>query len=117
MSYTQTFVVEGELLGTTMRAAMQGVRGPVPPSFSFFCYGCGEVWAKCAVSEGLVVSPFMAVTVSCRTCNDTSRSSGAPGTLYLPLQPEFNASFPDDVVRWEFDRNLESLSHIEGIME
>lgn len=107
----QHFIIEGKFRGTAERQfQVEYARSVRPASYSFFCPVCGEVWALCPVigPEG-TASRFQAMTRVCRKHPVAPFETMPNGTLHLSWDRAFSDAFPDDVVRWEFDRYTENL--------
>ena len=107
MPILQHFIVEGKYLGTAERQMLFVHAQPQRPvSYAFFCPVCAEVWARCPVerADGTTEN-FMVWTQACR--KHTFHRLAVPGSLTLSWEPDFTAAFPDELVRWEFDRHLD----------
>ena len=107
MPIQQYFIVEGKVLGSAERSMVFVHAQPqCPQSYAFFCPVCAEVWARCPVErrEGQT-EPFMVWSIPCR--KHRTHALAIPGSLMLEWEPEFVEAFPDEVVKWEFDRHLE----------
>ncbi len=108
----QHFIIEGKFLGAVERRFQKKSWSPVhvPLGYAFFCPTCGEVWALCPViGPGGQASRFEVQTRACRKHPAQPFTTEPPGILHLSWDKEFSDSFPDDVVRWEFDRYMEFL--------
>ena len=108
MPIIQHFIVEGRVLGCAERQALfVHAQLQLPTSYAFFCPVCSEVWARCpVVVEGKGdPEPFMVWTLPCR--KHPTHQLAVPGSLMLSWEPGFVGVFPDEVVKWEFDRHLE----------
>lgn len=120
MNFTRHFFIEGQYLGSTP-VGFERVRDSnrvVPPrGHSFFCPYCGRLWAECPVEN-------QGAMVWTRGCKDHAAGSivggfpagglgsmmvhtfEAPGSIHLPWEEGFSASFPPKVIEWEFVRHL-----------
>jgi hypothetical protein len=100
----QHFIIEGKYLGHASRVVeVTALR--CPPSYGFYCMGCGDVYAKCPI-EG---QPWVYHQRTCRKCRlyNSPATNGLPGSIQLPWDEEFTEAFPLPVLRWEFERELE----------
>ena len=106
--YLQHFIVRGKHLGVAVRDRIWVfAEQQAPRSLVFVCPVCGESWAKCPVEadpQGVATVQWEALL---RCCPLHSRSRyDMPGTLTIDWDQDFNASFPEGVVRWEFQQHL-----------
>lgn len=109
---TQHFLIEGKYLG-------QALRPPGSPSLGFFCYECGEVWARAPVDGPPTTCPtkWHYLASLCRRCGARHQYTlTVPGSLYF-LYPDagFPAAFPDAVLQWEVQRHFEQLDKLKAI--
>lgn len=73
------------------------------PSYLFFCYRCGEVYAR-AIRRG---STFQSSRGTCSTCPPESTEwNWLPGSIWSDYDPSFNAALPLEAVRREFELHL-----------
>lgn len=108
MAFQQHFIIEGKPLGVALRKLQQVHEDRIIPwSQAFVCPTCAEIWARCPVMQGEQMSQFIFQPMACRKHKQT-RSSEPSGSLYLSWDKEFSESFPDEVVKWQFHRYLES---------
>lgn len=116
--FQQHFIVEGRYFGLGHRTFnKRGMVPSPPPSYAFFCPCCGEVWARFPVQlTGAEVSGkmerFQAVTVACRKCPSES-AFRVPGELWLSWDAEFSQALPEEALRWDLERLLETYHPIE----
>ena len=110
--YDQHFHVEGRFLGSVTRPAtiVHAERQP-PYSYAYFCPDCGNLWAKCPVSD--TNGRVMKWQIQGGHCKDHPGPSAftVAGSLLLAWEEEYSAlllSCPD-VVKWEFDRHMEFI--------
>lgn len=115
---TQHFILEGRYLGSALRStsfsrrdSCGGVYERVPLSYAFFCPVCAEVWARCPVElPNGTQRQFFALTLACRKHEVSAWQ--VPGALQCGSDEDFFAAFPDEVVKWEFERHLEWCERI-----
>jgi len=113
--YDQHFHVEGRFLGSVVRShvIVHGERQPAY-SYAYFCPDCGELWAKCPVTdENGFVNKWQIQGGHCRLHPGPSQFTVA-GSLLLAWEPEYSAlllSCPD-VVRWEYQRHMEYYDRV-----
>jgi len=89
-------------MGTAIRSFVKRQDSvDIPLSYAYFCPTCGEVWAR-AVCEN---RPFFVWTVGCR--KHQQYNFLIAGSLMLPLEPDFNAILPLDVLKWELERHID----------
>lgn len=108
---TQHFLIEGKYLG-------QALRPPGSPSLGFFCYECGEVWARAPVDgHQPQVTKWHYLASLCRKCGDkVGYSLTVPGSIYFAYPDAgFPAAFPDAVLQWEVQRHFEQLDKLKAI--
>lgn len=108
MTYQRHFIIEGKHLGIAP-CSMEFVHEELqrPRSYAYFCPVCGELWAKCpveVVATGEVLQ-WMTITTNCR--KHPQGCWRAPGSLSLNYEEAYSTSFPDEVVRWEFQRQMD----------
>lgn len=105
--YLQHFIIEGKHLGTAVRSKElihSDYRTPRPTAF--FCPKCAEIWARCPIErEGTVGAEWEVISRVCR--KHQSHYYHTPGSIDCSWKPDFVAAFPDEVIRWEFQRELE----------
>ena len=107
--YDQSIHIEGRFLGSFVRpAAIVHAERQPPYSYAYFCTDCGEVWAKCPVTDSNgAVSKWQIQGGQCRKHPGPSPFVVA-GSLLLSWEPEYSSlllSCPD-VVQWEYDRHM-----------
>ena len=103
--YRQLFFSGSSFLG-------EALRGPVrvqeefhaPVSLVWICSTCGEVYQRAPVMDTCgKTSSWRPLSGTCYRCAPASTSLyDWPGTVYLPLQPEYNAALPPAVVLHDF---------------
>lgn len=72
-------------------------------SYVFFCYNCGEIFAK-AVTPG---KHYQSYRMACSSCPPESEEwNWLPGSVWCPWDKEFNDSLPDAVIEREFYLHL-----------
>ena len=109
--YEQHFYCEGAFLGSVVRPAaiVHGERQPAY-SYAYFCPDCGEVWARCPVTDSNgFVNKWQVQGGYCRKHPERSNPFSVAGSLMLAWEPEYCElllSCPD-VVKWEMARHLE----------
>ena len=102
---TQHFFIEGKYLGSVPRDGRAH-------SHMFFCFQCGDVWARCPVDPpGPSSTNWVSHPVRCRKCGaGHTLTVDTPGSLWQEWpEPEFPAAFPDAVLQWEVQRQFEQL--------
>lgn len=108
--YEQSIHVEGRFLGSFIRPAtiVHAERQP-PYSYVYVCPECGDLWARCPVSDtDGNMSKFQVQGGYCRKHPGPSPFTVA-GSLLLSWEPEYSSlllSCPD-MVLWEFNRHME----------
>lgn len=106
MRYQQAFFVGQKFLGFAERAPQNkcNLRNLQPVAYAFFCPVCGEVWARCPIEDTLLggTSLYQSITARCQK-HPEPLSLKLPGSLWLSWDREFSDSFPDDLVRYEFN--------------
>lgn len=105
--FIQHFFVAGKYLGAAMRDRVWvHAEQQSPRSFAFICPVCGDAWAKCPVEPtvGKGIAPWQAL-LRCCSKHQQSRHD-VPGSLALSWDDDFTQAFPEDVVRWEFQRHI-----------
>ena len=110
----QDFFLEGRYLGCAPRGLLALAPGQyaAPLSKLFFCGTCGEVFAKCPVSDGSRVMPWHSVYATCRRCPPSS-GLHVPGSIWHH-EAEFVAAFPDAVLLEEVLRHLDYIESNHG---
>lgn len=115
MKYHRHFIIEGRHLGTA-EIAEEIIHGTLiaPVPFAYFCPKCAELWARFPI-EGSVKN----WQVYHQPCRKHSHDWFSPaGALFLSWKPEFLETFPDEAVRWEFERWMNFYeSTIQGEIE
>jgi hypothetical protein len=107
VNYTRHFIIEGKYLGASpcREVALHGTMAP-PDSFAYLCPACGEVWAKAPVTAtGEATTRFVPLSRACR--KHFGHSLAAPGSVSVVWEHGFDESFTDEVVRWEFQRQMD----------
>jgi len=107
--FRQLFFVDGKFLGETERDWWKRRRPHVvgPCSYLFFCPACGEVWAKCPVTQvgtgTRQVQQFDSVRHLCRKCwlPHADDRWQIPGSLLLDFDEEFVGALPEEVLKRE----------------
>ena len=107
------FWVEGEYLGFAPRTlTFVHAEAQEPHSLCYVCPQCGDAWARCRMAGGKMTNWWMTITANCR--KHAGHSLIVPGSLWLSWDKELTDSFPDGVLKWEFDRHIdyyEGVSH------
>jgi len=108
--YEQSIYIEDRFLGMFTRPpVIVHAERQHPYSYAYFCPDCGNLWAKCPVSDANGnVMKWQIQGGHCRLHPGPSQFTVA-GSLLLAWEPEYSAlllSCPD-VVRWEFQRHME----------
>lgn len=106
--FLQHFIVQGKYLGSALRGKVwvQAERQS-PRSMTFVCGVCGDAWAKCPVEKVGSPTELTQFIAMLRVCPKHSQSSyDVPGSLTLSWDGDFNDSFPEAVVQWEFQQHL-----------
>ena len=109
MKYTQTFFIENRYLGCRERIhEVIHAEKVAPSSQLWFCPSCGEVWARIpSISLFDSTSPWQSFRRSCRKCGENQEESfEIPGSILLLWEFDLIDTLPEDVVRWEFERNF-----------
>ena len=113
MPFRQLFFVEGQLLGSALRAPVLVHTELVPPASGlWFCQHCGEVYAKAPVVDESTghPTPWQSYRGLCRKCAALSPfASEIPGSIWLSWDRDFLAALPPDVLTWEFLRHLDRV--------
>lgn len=107
--FDQHFIVDGKYLGSVTREFIPShLHQDLPAGVAMFCPLCGEVWARCPVvgKEG-TNSPFQVSTRVCRKHQWGSHFTLIAGSLSLNWDAPFNNSFPDAVIKREFELCME----------
>ena len=107
MPAIQHFIIEGKYLGSSERGAVYiHAQKQTPTSYAFFCPVCAELWARCP-TELTPGQPehFMVWTRACR--KHYHHAMEAPGSIWMEWDQDFNAAFPEGVLKWELDRHFE----------
>ena len=109
--YRQLFIIEGKYLGESPRSPIQsGDSLLAPQGFAFFCFYCGEVFARCPVTLEEVPQPWQYRAACCRRCAEKARPfpRSFPGSIWDDYAPKsFLAAFPPEVLRRELLLHLE----------
>ena len=108
MTYLQHFFIEGKHLGTADRSLIT-VRGQLQPpeSIAFWCPHCAEVWARAMIEEGNFCDIRF---IPCK--KHPHRIYQVSGSLHTAMEPEFNECFPEEVLKWEFERHLDYYERV-----
>ena len=113
--YTQHFFVQGKYLGAALRGKVfVHADLQAPCSYLFYCPCCGDAWARCPVEHNATqaISTFQAWA---RVCPKHRQSSiDVPGSLWMNWEADFTAAFPEEVVRWEFQRHMALYQETAG---
>lgn len=102
--YEQSFYVNDRFLGSVVRPAMLVHAERQPPySYAYFCPDCGDIWARCSVTDSGNDKPRKWVIQGgyCQLHPGPSPYTVA-GSLLLSWEPEYSTlllSCPD-VVKW-----------------
>lgn len=113
--FEQHFYIANRFMGSVVRphVVVHGERQP-PYSYAYFCSVCGDVWAKCPVSEesgeGHLTSVYQ-IQGGCCPAHASESPFVVPGSLMLSWEPEYNAlllSCPD-VAKWELECHLDFI--------
>lgn len=106
----QHFFLEGKYLGCSSRYPLSRTGASTQVySYAFLCPRCGELWARCPTSEP--ETPWHFIAKECRK-HGRANVEAAGGSIWLSWEPEFLEAFTDAVLRWEFDRHLETWERI-----
>jgi len=103
MSYRQLFFLGTAFLGETPRHAVRVHEGYLEPSsLVWLCRSCGEVYQRAPVvkADGST-TPWQPLRGLCPRCPSRWLSDW-PGTFYLPLETEYNAALPPEVLLHDF---------------
>lgn len=103
--YRQLFFSGSSLLGETLRPPVRvHEEFHAPASLIWICQTCGEVYQRAPVLDPAgVVSRWRPLSGTCSRCAASSTSLyDWPGTFYLPLQSEYNAALPSEVLLHDF---------------
>lgn len=110
--YARHFFIEDSYMGKglvestfTRGSAFHPPVEIIPPSLVYFCPVCGNVWASLSVwlPDGSR-SRYHAITSACH--RHSTSSWQCPGSLRTGTDEKLEASFPSDVIRWEFDVHI-----------
>lgn len=107
---TRHYYLHGKHMGTSELTTFSARLKWYHRSYAFFCPACGEIWARCFV-EG---EPWAVVHTPCERCGKFSVIE-VPGSLWIPLHPEFNNSLPRSLLLREFTLALkynDSLANV-----
>lgn len=116
-TYVQDFYIHGSHVATAKCPTNWVGSSPVPPpSRLFLCKHCGHEYARVSTWHELstLPSPFLAYLRCCEQCwlfRSRIRYSHLeiPESLYLPLDKNYVAHLPRDILLWEvrcLDLNL-----------
>lgn len=110
MSDTQTWWVEGRILGSAPIAKERTCNEiHRPQSYAFCCPCCGEVWARRIISPP---TKWFFWTGACRKCADRNPNRlHTPGSIWQAWSPEYLANLPDFMLRYEARNCLEFLNY------
>lgn len=113
--YLQHFIIQDKYLGSVLRGAVWvHAEQQSPRSLVFVCPVCGNCWAKCPVETGGATGKLSQFESLMRPCPKHKQSRyDVPGSITLSWDPDFTDSFPEAVVRWEFQQHL-ALFHEES---
>lgn len=114
MLYTRHFIIEGKHLGAvTTKDALAHGQLSAPLSFTYLCPVCGDVWAKLPVESTTgSLSRWQALSASCR--KHQAHSLAVPGSVLIGWLPDFDSNLPDEVVWWEFQRQMDNYNKGEA---
>jgi hypothetical protein len=101
---TQHFYIENRSLGSCQRYPLTN-RGTRPISYAFFCPVCAEVWARAVIFD----TQFFCFHKPCRKHHVDA--GGIPGSLWMPMEPEFTSSLDGEVLKREFLLHLDYLEN------
>jgi hypothetical protein len=108
---TQSFFVGDEFLGESPRG-LQHRTNAYPLSIAFFCPSCGDIWARCPV-EGSPRSRWRVAFSACERC-DRIDILNLPGSLWLPLDTDFQNALPHAALLREFHLALKYLDYLQS---
>lgn len=100
----QHFLVDGKYLGSCERQPMFWM-GTLckPASFVFVCPMCGDAWGKAMIDNCQVL-------VFTKACIKHKQSVfDIPGSMWMPLEPEFTNSLCGEVLQREFLLHLDYI--------
>ncbi len=106
----QHFFIEGRSFGSAIRGGPRDVNqhGEGPISYAFFCpdAACGRVWALAPMAD----RPFQVWSRLCSRHRGRSHDTGGPaGTLALAWDAHWTEALPEQVLRWELERELDYI--------
>ena len=105
MLYPVRFEVEETPMGTGMSPSVLCHNEiQAPNSYAFFCPNCGRVWAKADAGNGQA-STWVVQTHPC-DLEPTTNYFQVPGSIWLPLRPEYIQSLSRQVLEREFQLHL-----------
>lgn len=106
--WTQFFEIDGRHYGQSTRDWEVVKAEEVPPeSLAWYCPHCGVVWAR----AGIVSRPWYFYRQSCERCGQ-AEGGLIPGSLWDPMNEQFNEALPEPVVRRELRLHL---AHFRGV--
>ena len=99
-----TFIIEGHCYGTAP-APIKTVHGTLAlqESVVYVCPVCGDAWARVVVPG----QRFWATHIPCRKHHIYINE--VPGSLWLSWDPDYNNSFPLEVMKREFELSAASI--------
>lgn len=117
MQFRQLFIIEGKVLGDTLRSLTRVHEQLTEPlSLLFYCKFCGEVYAKCPVmrADGSTTQ-WQSFRCCCRKCAArSSLLSDWPGCVWLSWDRDYLAALPEPVLQWELLRHIDSYERTGG---
>lgn len=83
----------------------------VPYSYVYLCPVCGDTWARSGVTD---VPRGMHSRWHCiqRACQKHAEGLEIPGSVWLSWEPEYNGSFPPELLREELRLHLSYWSYL-----
>jgi hypothetical protein len=115
MPFQRLFIIEGGFCGEVPVEAEWIHNVLIPPqSYLFFCLTCGKDFARSPVykPDG-ECTEWQSIRGYCRKHAPSYLSMfQVPGSIWLSWDQKFTESFPEPVIRWEFNRHLEHFEKL-----
>lgn len=96
----QHFFLENQLRGTAIRHKRRVHEElQLPYGYAFFCPQCARLWALCPIE----LQRTFPLSIECEAC---PRGIYPAGSLWQPLDPEFNEALPPELLLRELNLHL-----------
>lgn len=110
--FEQHFYIADRFMGSVVRphVVVHGERQPAY-SYAYFCTHCGNVWARCPVTDSNGFQNKWQVQGGCCPENENESPFVVPGSLLISWEPDYNSALLScpDIVRWEMERHMEFI--------